>query len=50
MRENENAADVGVDAIGKSEVDDAVGAAKRHGGLGGVARERIEPLAGTTGQ
>ena len=35
----------GVDAVGEREVDDAVGAAEGHRGLGAVARERVQPLA-----
>jgi len=37
LRENENAAEVGIDAIGKGDVNDAIGGAERNGGLGAVA-------------
>ena len=45
LRQDENAAQVAVDAIGKRDVDDAVDAAEGDGGLGAVARERPQPLA-----
>src|ERR1700730_1264419 len=33
LREHENSADIGIDAIGKREIDDAVCAAERHSGF-----------------
>ena len=39
-----------VDAVGEGEVDDAVGAAEGHRGLGPVAGERIQALALPPGQ
>ena len=40
LRENENAVQIAVQAVGKSDVDDAVDAAEGNGRLGAVARER----------
>jgi hypothetical protein len=45
LRENENAPEVGIDAIGKGDVDDAIESAKRNGGLGAVACKRPQALA-----
>ena len=47
LGEDENAAQVGVDAVGKRDVNDAVKRAEGHRGLGAVARERPKafPLA-----
>jgi len=38
LGENENAAEIGVDAIGKGDVNDAIGGAERTAGL---ARSRV---------
>ena len=45
LRENEDAAQVAVQAIRKRDVDDAIDAAERNRRLGAVARQRPEPLA-----
>ena len=45
LREDEDAAQIAIDAIGERDVDDAVDAAEGHGGLGAVAGERPQPLA-----
>ena len=45
LRENEDAAQVAIEAIGKREIDDAIDAAERNGRLGAVARERPKALA-----
>ena len=45
LREDEDAAQIAIEAIGKGDVDDAVNAAERNGGLGAIARERPKPLA-----
>ena len=45
LRQNENAAEIAVDAVGKRDVDNAVDAAEGHGRLGAVARERPQPFA-----
>ena len=45
LRENVDAAQIGVQAIGKRDVDDAVNAAEGDGRLGPVASERIEALS-----
>ena len=50
LGEDEDAAQVAVDAIGQRDVDDAVDAAEGHGGLGAVARERPQALALAAGQ
>ncbi len=50
LRENENAAQVAIDAIGQRDVDDAVNAAERDGGFGAVAGERPKPLPLAAGQ
>ena len=50
LREDENAPQVAVDAIGERDVDDAVDAAEGNGGLGAVPRQRPEPLALPAGQ
>ena len=45
LRQDEYAAQIAVDAVGKGDIDDAINAAERHGGLGAVARQRPQPLA-----
>ena len=45
LRENENAAESGINAIGKSDVDDAIESAEGNGGLGAIASERPEAFA-----
>src|SRR5205807_3212320 len=50
LSENENAAEIGIDAIGESDVNDAIGGAERDGRLGAVARERPQTLALTAGE
>src|SRR5262252_9287677 len=45
-----NTAKAGVQAVGKSDVDDAVDAAKRHGRFGSVSRQRIEALSRASGE
>jgi hypothetical protein len=45
LREHKDAAEVGVDAIGESDVNDAIESAKGNGGLGAVARERPQAFA-----
>ena len=42
LRENENSAESGVNAIGKGDVDDAIESAKGDGGLGTVSSKRPE--------
>jgi hypothetical protein len=44
LGEDVDAAEVGVDAVGEGDVDDAVLAAKGDGGFGAIAGEREEPL------
>jgi hypothetical protein len=43
--ENEDAAQVGIDAIGEGDVNNALKSAKRDGGFGAIARERPQALA-----
>ena len=50
LREDEDAAQAGVDAVRKRDVDDAVDAAEDHGGFGAIASERIEALAGASSE
>jgi hypothetical protein len=45
LRENEDAMEAGVDAIGKRDVNDAIESAERDGGFRAVASEGPEPLA-----
>jgi hypothetical protein len=42
--------EVGVDAVGEGDVDDAILAGKGHGRFGAIAGEGEEPFAGTTGK
>ena len=49
LGEDVDPAQVGVDAVGKRDVDDAVDAAEGDGRLGAVASQRIEPLARASG-
>ena len=48
LGEDVDLAQVGVDAVGKGYVNNAVDAAKGDSGLGAVAGQRIKPLACTT--
>ena len=50
LREDVDAAQIGVQAIGKSDVDDAVDAAEGHRGFGAVASKRIESFSGSACQ
>ena len=50
LQGDEDLAEPRVDAVAQREIDDAVGAAEVHGRLGPFLRERIEPLAGASGQ
>jgi hypothetical protein len=45
LSQNVYAAQVGVEAVGKSNVNDAVNAAEGHSRLGPVAGQRIKALA-----
>jgi hypothetical protein len=48
LGEDVDVAQVGVDAVGEGDVDDAVLAGEGDGGLGAIAGEGEEPFAGTT--
>ena len=50
LGEDVDVAQVGVDAVGEGDVDDAVLAGERNGRLGAVAGEGEEPFAGATGE
>jgi hypothetical protein len=50
LREDVDAAQIGVEAVGEGDVDDAVHATKRDGRLGTVASEGIEALTGSAGE
>src|SRR5205807_7958809 len=50
LGEDVNAPQIGVDAVGKGDVNDAVDAAKGDCGLGPIASERVETFSGATGQ
>ena len=50
LRRHTDAADAGVDAIGKRKIDNAKFAAKRHGRLGAPIGQRTEPAAAPTGE
>jgi hypothetical protein len=45
LREDKDAAEIGVDAIGESDVNDAVESAKGNGGLGAIAGEGPKAFA-----
>jgi hypothetical protein len=46
LGEDVDAAEVGVEAVGKGDVDDAVHASEGDGGLGAVAGERVKAFSG----
>jgi hypothetical protein len=48
LRKDADAAQVGVQAVAESDIDDAVHAAESDGGLGAVSGERIKALTGAT--
>ena len=50
LRQHDDLAQPRVDEVREREVDQAVAAAERHGGLGTVCRERHEALALATGE
>ena len=50
LSEYEDAAQIGVDAIGESDVDDAIHAAERNGGFGAIAGERPETFTLASGE
>ena len=50
LRENENAPQIGVDAIGKRDVDDAIERAEGNRGLGAIAGQRPQALALASGE
>ena len=50
LRQDVNPAQVGINAVGKGYVDNAVNSAEGHGGFGAVAREGVEPFAGPSSQ
>ena len=44
LRQDENAAEIAVDAVGQGEVDDAIQTAERHGRLGAIAGQRLQSV------
>ena len=50
LGEDVDVTQVGVDAVGQGDVDDAVLTCKGDGGLGSIASEWKKPLARTTGE
>jgi hypothetical protein len=48
--ENVNAAQVGVDAVGEGDVDDAINAAESNGRFGAVTSQRVESFARSASQ
>jgi hypothetical protein len=50
LGEDVDAAQVRVEAVGESDIDDAVHSTKGNGGLGAVACKRIKALAGAAGE
>src|SRR5262249_18560212 len=50
LSKNVNTPQIGVDAVGKGDVNDAVDTAEGNGGLGAVAGEGIEPLSSSSSQ
>ena len=50
LGEDVDVTQIGVDAVGKGDVDNAVLPGEGNGGLGAIAREGEEPFAGATGQ
>ncbi len=50
LGEDVDVTQVGVDAVGEGDVDDAVLAGKGNGRLGAIAGQREKPFAGTTGE
>ena len=50
LRQDVDAAQIGVEAVGERDVDDAVDAAEGDGRLGAVARERIQTLTRSSRQ
>ena len=50
LRQHEHAAQAAVDAVGERDVDQPVLAGERDGGLGAVARERVQARAGAAAQ
>src|ERR1700730_16005522 len=45
LRQDEYAAEVAVDAVGKRDVNNSIDAAEGHCGFGAITRQRPEPLA-----
>ena len=50
LREQKHAAQPTIEAVRQREVDDAIAAAERHGGLGSIACQRFKPGALATGK
>ena len=50
LRENVDPAQVGIDAIGECDIDDAIYAAEGDRGLGAIAGQRVEAFTRASGQ
>ena len=50
LRQDVDATQARMDAVAEREVDDAIGATERHGGLRAVHGQRLEAIASATGQ
>jgi hypothetical protein len=50
LRQHKRAQDIGVDAIGKRDIDEAILAANWHRGLRTLLRERKETIAGAAAE
>jgi len=50
LGEDVNVAEIGVDAVGESDIDDAVLTGEWNGGLCAIAGKGKEPFASTTGE
>src|SRR6185437_16160559 len=50
LRENVDLAQVGIHAVGKGDVNNAVNAAEGDGGLGTIASKGIKPFSGPSGE
>ena len=50
LRENKHPAQIRIDAVGESDINDTVDAAKRDGGLGAIASQRVKTLPLTSCQ
>ena len=50
LREHQDLPQAAVEAVGQREIDDPIRPAERHGRLGAVARQRLQPRSFAAGQ